>query len=167
MEYKESKEFGDIGEIRILERINKQYPKAYIDDIGKANSDWDIFIIEKNYGLEVKMDYKSKETGNIVIEVEMNNKLSALSVTKAKYWIFITGYHYVWITPLEIYRFLEQHFEYGRVHFTGEGDNKSKIAHLPNLNKLIAYVRTLNKEDGWVELISTNDVLYYDNILKN
>ena len=106
-EYSESKKAGDIGELEILKIIQRKYPLAYIDNTGKANSKWDIFIPELNIGVEVKMDYKSKHTGNIVIEVQMNGKLSALSGTEAKYWVFITGYRYIWITPLEIYRFLE------------------------------------------------------------
>lgn len=166
MKYIKSKKYGNIGEAEMLKRIQKQYPKAYIDDIGKANSNWDIWIPEIQMGIEVKMDYKSKETGNLVIEVEMSGKLSALSLTKAKYWVFVTGYDYIWITPLDIYRFLEQHFEYGRVPFTGDGDDNEKIAHLIGLNRFLDYVRKLNKEQAWIETIKENDVLYYDNMMK-
>jgi len=166
MEYSESKKTGDIGEEEILKRIKKQYPQAYIDERGKANSDWDIWIPEKQYGVEVKMDYKSKETGNLLIEVEMNGFFSALTITKAKYWVFITGYHFIWITPLEIYRFLEIHFFYGRTKFTGKGDTAEKTAHLPNLNRFIDYVKNLDKSEGWVENILENNILYYDNLIK-
>lgn len=167
MEYVKSKQNGDIGEIAILERVVKQYPNAYIDDIGKANSNWDIFVPEIKEGIEVKCDYKSKETGNLVVEVEMNGNLSALSTTKAKYWVFITGYNYVWITPLEIYRFIEQHFEYGRVPFTGDGDNNGKLAYLVSLNAFIKHIRNnLSKDVAWIETINENDIMYYDNYIE-
>lgn len=168
MEYKESKKAGDIGEYEILKRVKKNHPEAYIDNTGKANSDWDIFIPDSNYGIEVKCDYKSNYTGNLLIEVEMNGKLSALSVTKSKYWVFITGYRYIWIKPLEIYRFLEQHPYYGRIPITGNGDEKEKIAYLINHDKFIKYIyNKLSKDDGWVEMIKKNDVMYNDNFKKN
>lgn len=168
MEYTESKKAGDIGEEEILKKILPKYPKAYIDNIGKANSDWDIFIPEINEGIEVKNDYETNYTGNLVIEVEMDNKLSALSKTKAKYWVFITGYRYIWITPLEIYRFLEQHFEYGRVPFIGAGDTKEKKAYLVKHDVLIKHIyNDLTKEQGWVEMIKENEIMYYDNFTKS
>lgn len=167
MEYSKSKIIGDIAEEEILKRIQKNYSNAYIDNIGKANSNWDIFIPEINKGVEVKEDYKSKETGNIVIEVEMNGKLSALSVTKADYWVFITGYRYIWITPLEIYRFLEQHFEYGRVPFIGDGDDKEKLAYLVRHDVFVKHIyNNLEKKRGWIEMINEDEILYYDNFLK-
>jgi len=165
-EYSEAKKIGDIGEEEILKQINKKYPLAYIDNTGKANSDWDIYIPEISEGIEVKIDYMSTITKNIVIEVEMNNKLSALSITKAKYWVFITGTRFIWVTPLEIYRFIEQHFEYGRIPFIGDGDSTSKKAYLINEFKFVEHVRGLNKEFGWVEMIHVNDVLYNNKLNK-
>ena len=166
-EYAVSKKAGDIGEEEILKIIQLKYPKAYIDNTGKANSDWDIYVPEIKEGIEVKNDYESNYTGNLVVEVEMNGKLSALSVTKAKYWVFITGYRYIWITPLEIYRFLEQHFEYGRVQFTGNGDNKKKLAYLIRHDIFVKYIYDkLTKEQGWVEMIKNNEVMYFDNFTK-
>ena len=167
MEFKESKLNGDIGEEEILKRIVKKYPCAYIDNRGKANSDWDIFIPEINEGIEVKNDYESKKTGNLVIEVEMNGKLSALSKTKAKYWVFITGYRYIWITPLDLYRFLEQNFKYGRVPFVGSGDTKEKKAYLVRHDELVKYIfNNLNKEQGWVEMIGDEEIMYYDKFME-
>jgi len=168
MEYHESKKMGDVGENEILKRVIKQYSLSYIDNIGKANSDWDIRVPEKDilntpYGIEVKMEYESKNTGNVVIEVMFDDRLSALSKTKASFWVFITGYQYIWIKPIEIYRFLEQHPEYQRARFMASGDTKFKIAYLPRLFRLLEYVRGLDKENGWVEEILKTDILYYDN----
>ena len=169
-EFNESLSGGKIGEEEILKKIQIKYPKAFIDGDGKKFSNWDIYIPEINESIEVKNDYKSKHTGNLVIEVECNGKLSALSITNATYWVFITGYEYIWITPLEIYRFLEQHFEYGRVPFVGDGDPYPKKAYLVILNVFKEYIENnLSKIDktGWIEKIHENEVMYYNNFTKN
>lgn len=165
-EYNKSKKQGDVGEAEIMKRFQKRYPKAFIDNIGKANSKWDIWIPEINEGIEVKQDYKSFETGNLVIEVEMKGKLSALSVTKAIRWVFITGFRYIWVTPLEIYRFMEQHIAYGRTQWIGTGDKHPKIAHLINHNRFVLYVNNLDNKDGLVEMINKDDIMYYYNFIK-
>lgn len=166
MDFNKSKNIGDFVEREILKRIQYKYSNAYIDDRGKKFSDWDIYIPEMNFGVEVKYDYMSKKTGNLVIEVEMYNKPSALSITKAKYWVFIDGFRIIWIRPIEIYRFLEKK-QYRRVSFVGNGDGVSKLAYLISRDDLVLYVyNTLDKSDGWVEVLDVADVLYDDNILK-
>lgn len=167
MEFIESKKTGDIVENEILKKVLIKHPTAFIDDRGKANSDWDIYMPDIKQGIEVKLDFESKHSGNIVIEVEMGGKLSALSKTKSTYWVFVTGYRYIWITPFEIYRFLEQHFEYGRVPITGRGDNTEKKVYLVKHDVFVKYIyNNLSKEQGWVEMIKENEVLYYDNFTK-
>ncbi len=167
MEFNESKKVGDILEVQILKRINKKYPKAFIDDKGKKFSDWDIFIPEIHEGIEVKGDYMSKITGNIVIEVEMYGKPSALSKTKAKYWAIVDGFRIIWIKPIEIYRFIELN-RYQRTIFKGDGDNVKKFAYLVPRDNLVLYIyNKLDKEDGWIEILKENDILYYNNFSKN
>jgi hypothetical protein len=163
-EFKESKKLGDYVEELVLNRIQKKYFNAYIDDKGKKFSDWDIFIPEISEGIEVKSDYKSKLTGNVIIEVVMDGRLSALSVTKAKYWIITEGYRLIWITPLEIYKFLEIN-QYKRSYFVGNGDTVPKYAYKVNLVDLIKYVYGLDKKDGFVEMINENNELYYDKVI--
>ena len=167
MEYVKSKKVGDIGEEEILKKLQKKYPKTFIDDIGKANSKWDLFVPEINEGVEVKIDFKSNYSHNILIEVEFDGRLSALSLTEAKYWVIITGYRYIWITPLQIYRFLELHPEFGRVRLRGKGDDVYKYAHLPLMEKFILYVHNLNKKDGWIDMIKEDEVLYYKRFIKS
>ena len=159
MEYKESKTFGDIIESEVLKLINRHFPKAYIDNTGQANSDRDIYIPEKEIGIEVKGDYKSKETGNIVIEVEFNGKPSALSVTKSDYWVFVDGERLIWLTPLNIYRFLEQN-EYRRTSFVGSGDSVAKFAYLVSHEDLVLFAY----EHGKVQMIPKSSKMHYDNI---
>lgn len=157
MEFNESKKSGDIIEEEVLKIIHQKYPKAETTKhLGKF-SDYDIWIPEINDGIEVKGDYMSAKTGNLVIEVEMGGKLSALSVTKAKYWVFVEGYRYIWISPLDIYRFLEQH-PYNRVPFIGKGDTTEKFAYLVSHRRFCDYVLQV----GRIEFIDKNSPLYFD-----
>ena len=121
-------------EERILKQIQSKYPKAY--KIEGYCKEWDLFIPEKNFGIEVKSDKKSQETGNIVIEWEFNGKPSALQTTKAEYWIIFDGEDDVWIKPNRIEDCLIQN-RLRYVEFTGRGDRHSKKAFL--IKKEILY----------------------------
>lgn len=162
MEFEKSKKAGDIIEEELLRILRKKYPKAFTTKHKGKFSDYDIYIPEVGYGIEIKGDYKSAETGNLVIEVEMNGKPSALSVTKAEYWVFVEGYRLIWIKPIDIYRFLEQRFYYGRVPFIGNGDTKQKQAYLVNHNEFVKYVEKV----GMIHMIPKNSVIYFDNFTK-
>ena len=94
----------------------------------------------------------------------MNGKPSALSVTRAKYWVFVEGYRKIWIRPIDIYRFIEPRIYVGRTTFTGEGDNTSKWAYLVNHAEFVKYVYSLN--DGRIEMIKKSSPIYYDNYSK-
>lgn len=118
----------------ILEVIQKKYPKAFIKD-GYCK-EYDIFIPELKIGVEVKSDEKSKFTGNIVIEIEFNNRPSALITSKAKYWVIFDGYDYHWFLKDKIKDcILENKLKW--VEFIGKGDTKSKKAYL--IKKEILY----------------------------
>jgi len=125
---------GKYHENVILEVIQKKYPKAYIKD-GYCK-EYDIFIPELEIGVEVKSDEKSKFTGNIVIEIEFNNRPSALITSKAKYWVIFDGYAYYWFLKNRIKDCIkENHLNW--VEFIGKGDTKSKKAYL--IKKEILY----------------------------
>lgn len=125
---------GKYHENVILEVIQKKYPKAFIKD-GYCK-EYDIFIPELEIGVEVKSDEKSKFTGNIVIEIEFNNRPSALSTSKAKYWVIFDGYDYHWFLKDKIKDcILENKLKW--VEFIGKGDTKSKKAYL--IKKEILY----------------------------
>ena len=118
----------------ILNYIKTKYKNSYIQD--GYFKDYDIFVPEMNFGIEVKSDEKSKYTNNIVIEIEFNNKPSALTTTKAKYWVIYDGYKYNWFLTENIKKcILENNLKY--VEFIGKGDTKSKKAYL--IKKQILY----------------------------
>ena len=123
--FKKSLEIGHTSEDNVCAKIRKKYPKAYV--MQGYFKGYDIYVPETGKKVEVKQDKKSNFTGNIVVEIEFNGKPSALSTTKADYWVFDDGESYMWITPDILREIIEP---MNPVTFTGKGDNKSKQAYL-------------------------------------
>lgn len=133
---------GQRIEQEVLSMIHKKYPKAYIQD--GYFKEWDIFVPDVDVGVEVKSDQKSQHTGNIVIEIEYNGKPSALSTTKASYWVIYDGIEYRWFLPSEIQRCItENNLHYAT--FTSRGDTCSKKAYLIRKELLYQYSHESNK----------------------
>lgn len=127
---------GEQIEIALLEIIQKKYPKAHkIDGYFK---DYDLFVPEMNKSIEVKSDEKSKETGNIVVEIEFNGKPSALSTTKADYWVWWDGDKYTWFETESIKRCISE-TKPKLCSFIGNGDSKEKKAYLIKKEVLYNY----------------------------
>jgi hypothetical protein len=126
-------------ENKVLIMIQKKYPKAYkVDGYCK---DWDIYIPEIKIGIEVKYDGMSLDTGNIVIETEFNNKPSALSTTKAKYWMITDGIDYKWFLVNDIKKCISDN-NFKLATFKAIGDNKYKRAYLIQKDILYKYEST-------------------------
>tara|TARA_R110000803_G_C11701743_1_gene285579 strand:- start:36 stop:467 length:432 start_codon:yes stop_codon:yes gene_type:complete len=124
-------------EHKVLNQIKTKYKNAYIEK--GYFKEWDIFIPELNFGVEVKYDEKSKYTGNIVIEINFNNKPSALSTTKAKYWVIYDGYKYNWFLVNDINKCInDNNLKY--YSFIGKGDIKMKDAYLIKKEILYKYM---------------------------
>tara|TARA_Y100000114_G_C11573502_1_gene237589 strand:- start:139 stop:576 length:438 start_codon:yes stop_codon:yes gene_type:complete len=129
-------EAGKKYENIVLCMVQKKYPKAYIVD-GYCK-EWDIFVPELNFGIEVKLDKKSIDTGNIVIEIEFDGKPSALTTTKAKWWVIYDGLKYNWFCVKNIFRCIEENnLTYKK--FVGRGDIKEKKAYLIKKKLLFKY----------------------------
>jgi len=127
MGFKKDLERGDEVEYKVLDIIRETYPKA--DKKKGYFKDYDIEIPEINKTLEVKYDEMSAKTGNIVVEVEFDNKPSALQTTKADFWLFVTPEHFLWITPEALWSLIRFH-NYNTVRFIGKGDTLYKRAYL-------------------------------------
>lgn len=125
---------GEQIEYEVLSIIQKKYPKAY--KIEGYFKEYDLYIPEINKSIEVKCDEKSKYTGNILIEIEFNGKPSALSTSKADYWVWWDGYTYIWFTTDLIYKCIKELNPPLR-EFIGKGDDKYKKAYL--IQKEILY----------------------------
>lgn len=126
-------------ERKILKIIQKKYPQAHIVT---ALKEYDIWIPEIEKGIEVKYDPMSCQTGNIVIEFEMNGKPSALMATGADWWIFYDNEVVFSLTPKEITQVIFNKMLTYRM-FTGIGDMFAKKAFLVPKDWLIEQSRIL------------------------
>tara|TARA_R100000656_G_C3949797_1_gene128230 strand:+ start:78 stop:596 length:519 start_codon:yes stop_codon:yes gene_type:complete len=130
--FKDSLAIGHTSEDNVCAKIRKKYPKAHV--IQGYFKGYDIYVPETGKKVEVKQDKKSNFTGNIVVEIEFNGKPSALSTTKADYWVFDDGETYMWITPDTLRQVIEP---MRPVKFVGNGDNKEKLAYLVKKDVII------------------------------
>lgn len=139
MTFQADLERGINVELKALEMIQKIYPCATLVNAYKG---YDIWIPELHKSVEVKYDPMSNQTGNIVIEIEMNGKASALITTTADYWLFYDDNVFVMMKPMSITNciFLNK-LQY--VEFVGEGDKASKKAFLVPKDVLFKYGKKL------------------------
>ena len=128
-------------ELMALAIIQKKYPCATLVNAYKG---YDIWIPELHKSVEVKYDPMSNETGNIVVEIEMNGKLSALSTSTADFWLFYDDHVFVMMNKMDIINCIFQNrLQY--VEFVGNGDTVSKKAFLVKKSILFSYGRILEK----------------------
>ncbi len=123
--FKKDLQRGRKIEEKILDICRQKYPCSVLID-GKFK-DYDLFIPETNKKLEIKGDYRSCETGNIIIELMMFGKPSALLTTKADFWVVYTGLELLWTTPIKIIECITVNNINSRT-LTGQGDTASKVA---------------------------------------
>jgi hypothetical protein len=135
--FKKDLAVGHEIENKVLLSLRKKYPTAVLVP-GKFKP-YDIFIPEKNLKIEVKVDYKSQETGNILVELFMFNKPSALLSTEADFWIIETGTETMWITPRKIMECIMINNIESR-DIVGNGDDQKKIACLIPLQLFKKYI---------------------------
>jgi hypothetical protein len=134
-------ERGKEIESKALDVIRKKYPSASLIEAFKG---YDIWIPELHKSVEVKYDPMSNETGNIVVEIEMNGKASALITTTADYWLFYDDHVFVLIKPMSIVNFIFQE-KLTFVEFVGNGDRSSKKAFLVPKHLLFQCGKQLEK----------------------
>lgn len=114
--------------------LRKKYPKAYV--VGGYCKEYDIVIPEIKKTVEVKLDERSHDTGNFLIETEFDGKPSALATTEADIWIIVDKNHYYITQPLTLSWLLREVWKdergkpYISVSFVGTGDKKAKKAYL-------------------------------------
>lgn len=141
MTFQQDLERGFEVEYAVLEIIRKKYPSASLINAYKG---YDIWIPELHKSVEVKYDPMSNETGNIVIEIEMNGQLSALSTTTADFWVFHDDHVFVMMKPMSIVNCIFQNkLQY--VEFVGQGDTSKKKAFLVPKNVLFKHGKKIGE----------------------
>lgn len=95
---------GKEAEHFICDLVRIKYRSAYV--IEEKESDFDIVIPESlSNTIEVKRDDLVLTTGNYFVETANNGNASGLSVTKAKWYVFVDDVHIVWVA-VETLRYL-------------------------------------------------------------
>lgn len=125
--FRDSLTTGKSYENEVCEIIRRKYPKAFVV-LGYCK-EFDIFVPEVRKKVEVKMDIKSEETGNFVVEIEFNGKPSGLMTTTADYWVFIDLAHYYWVRPSNL-KLIILEAGIDPAKFIGDGDSVEKRAFL-------------------------------------
>lgn len=155
---------GEAIEYEILKKIQngqtpfkEKYPKAYKPKVW--TKEYDLIIPEINKTVEVKQDFKAKDTNNIVVEIEFGGNPSGLSVTNSDYWVITDGYWIYWI-ELEKLKKCVDDFSYTLTGWKGPGDTKYKRAYLVDRYDFIGYC--INP----VFRLKKDDPLYRDNFIK-
>jgi hypothetical protein len=133
--FKQDLQRGIDVEQKVLAILKKTYPSASLIDKYKG---YDIWIPETNKSVEVKYDPMSNTTGNIVIEIWMYEKPSALLTTTADYWVFHDDIVFVSMSPKRIFECIMVNEIPLRI-FTGKGDTVSKKAYLVPKDLLFSY----------------------------
>lgn len=128
MSFKKDLAIGHKSEERVLRIIQRRYPEAY--RVLGMHVAYDIFVPELSVTVEVKGDYRSQDTGNIVVEVNHPiGKPSGLLVTTADYWVHDTLKELIWIKPDKIKDCIIKH-NYPYKDFTGGDDRHAKRVYL-------------------------------------
>ena len=142
--FKEDLEDGHNAEQDVLKLIKAQYPSARI--LEGYCKEMDIFVPENGKSYEVKKDFKSKYTGNLVVEIAMYGKPSALITSKAQTWVFVTHTKYIFIARDRIKDCIIENNLQLRT-FVGNGDTEAKDAYLIKEDLLLPYsYKILNYE---------------------
>jgi hypothetical protein len=139
--FHEDLERGKAIERKALDVIRKKYPCASLIEAFKG---YDIWIPELHKSIEVKYDSMSNETGNIVVEIEMSGKASALITTTADYWLFYDDHVFVLIKPMSIVNCIFQE-KLTFVEFVGNGDRSRKKAFLVPKHLLFQHGKQLEE----------------------
>ena len=142
--FREDLEDGHNAEKNVLKLIQAQYPSARI--LEGYCKEMDIFVPENGKSYEVKKDFKSKYTGNLVVEIAMYGKPSALITSRAQTWVFVTHTKYIFIARDRIKDcIIENNLQFKT--FVGNGDTEAKDAYLIKEDLLLPYsYKILNYE---------------------
>lgn len=102
-----------------------------------VDSRFDISVPELDTTIEIKLDEKSQDTGNIVVEYH-HNKPSGILTSEADVWLFATGKEDIWITRKNILKMILIE-ELKPTSFTGPEDRHPKAVFLVPIDVVRRY----------------------------
>jgi hypothetical protein len=146
MSFQSDLAYGEEKELLVLERLLPKYPKAY--KVEGYHKEWDIFIPEKDIGVEVKSDRMSKTTGNVAIEYSYGGEPSGIEATKAEWWVYITEDTLYWIKTKKIKECIKEN-ELKPIEFAPiKGDYRGKFLYLIKETLFKDYITIAEKLNG-------------------
>ena len=104
---------------------------------------YDFFNANTKQAYEVKQDWKSRYSGNLVVEIAFGGRPSGLSTTTADWWIFHTGEEYIFMQPETIRKLIEKE-RLRPAKFVGKGDVKQKKAYLVPVKTIKRYAEKVH-----------------------
>ena len=138
--------FGEQGELFVLKKLHYKYPKAY--KVEGYCKEWDLFVPEKEIGIEVKSDRATHKTGNVVIENKYGGAPSGIETTKATWWAYITKDNLYWITPDKIKECIKDNNLQSLDCAPLNGDTKRKNLYLIKETLFKEYITSSEKLNG-------------------
>ena len=138
--FDDSLAMGKKVENEVCDLIKQKHPDAYVKE--GYYKQGDIIIPSVDKLVEVKQDYQSHITGNFLIEIEFDGKLSALSTTESDWWVIVDRQNLYWIAPESLKHIINE-LKLTPAEFIGKGDDKSKKAYLVPKGEIIYSMYTL------------------------
>lgn len=142
--FEEDLAIGELSEQYLMDLVRRKgLTPVKVEGLFKQ---YDFFVCETKKAYEVKRDWKSAHTGNVVIEIEHPiGTDSGLKTTTADYWIFDLPKEFIFITPDR----LKDMLSYERLtltEFIGNGDTQKKKAYLVDIDLVKKYAQTIFKK---------------------
>lgn len=126
MSFEHDLKLGERAERFVVNQLREKIPT--LRKVEGKNPDYDL-IDDKGFTIEVKLDIKSKETGNVGIEYRHRGKPTAISTSKAIEWVVIyynNGWRYIRVPTIELRSFIKSNWKY-LSKIKGEGDKSSLV----------------------------------------
>jgi len=125
----EDLEKGKGAELYILDQLKVEFPTMKKVE-GKC-IDYDL-IDDNGHTVEVKLDTRSKDTGNVAIEIRHRGLPAGISISKAREWAVVYylkyfGWVYSRSKPDDIRRFIKRNIEFLRRYENPNDLDKSQI----------------------------------------
>ena len=138
--------FGEKKELFVLEKLRLKYPKAY--KVEGYCKEWDIFIPEKDMGVEVKSDRIATVTGNVAIEYSYGVEPSGIEATKAKWWAYVTEDKLYWIKAKRIKDCIKENKLKPKEIPAAKGEFNGKLLYLIKETLFKEYTTVIEKLNG-------------------
>jgi hypothetical protein len=132
MSFEEDLRLGKEVEYEVNSIIQRSHPSARVIDFKKE--EYDILIPDRGITVEVKLDRRSKDTGNYFIETSSGGKPSGIKRTTADWWVQVDDTRIVWIRTESLKHLIK---DLGLTEYLLNVDDREKKGYLVSVDSLI------------------------------